>query len=262
MTLTPAQQSVIDSTAPAILVSAGPGSGKSRVLVERIKRLVLDPYVAPSRIVVLTYTNAAAKVLTDRLAEFGATLQFVGTLHGWLLRLLTQHGSLIGLPASLSVVDADEEKSLLADALEEVAFRGSKLDVEAEVAKGPAPRLNPMTKAGLAAEAFFQRLKADGILTYDMILFYGERLLKAMQAKGRAFYVDHLLCDEVQDFTAQDWRIIEASGVLNVWCCGDFDQAIFAWRSGEKTNGFEERCSLSLSAPTGVLISEWLGVLL
>lgn len=253
MTLTSAQRTVIESDAPAILVSAGPGAAKTTVLIARVQRL-LRSGVTPQRIVIITYTVAAANVLISRLIAGDAvatSLGYCGTLHGFLFRLLTRHGSLIGLPSQLAVVDADEEKALLAEAIEEMAYRGSLRDLLAEVAKGPAPRLNPMTKAGLAAEAFFQRLKADGILTYDMILFYGERLLKAMQAKGRAFYVDHLLCDEVQDFTAQDWRIIEASGVLNVWCCGDFDQAIFAWRSGEKTNGFEERCRIALPNAPG-----------
>ncbi len=241
MTFTPSQKAVIDATEPYLLVSACPGAGKSRVLVERIKRLIHDG-TDPQRIVAMSFTVAASAVIQERLGD--VKLGSNTTLHGFLLGLLTQHGHLIGLPASLAIVDEEEEKALLEDALDETAYRGSLKAVEAEVAKGPGPRLNQMTKEMIAAESFFQRLRADGILTFDCILYHGLRLLMKSPEVVNA---DYLMVDEIQDCTSQDWKIIEASGVPNIWCCGDFDQAIFGWRSGEKENGFETRCKMAMN---------------
>lgn len=225
MTLTASQLAAISAPEPYCLVEACPGAGKSAVLIERIRWIVRNG-TDPSRVVALTYTCAAAAVIIERLSCNGE-IGFCGTLHGWLLRLLTSHGHLIGLCGPISVIDEDEQNEILRDVLEETAYRGAVKAVAAEVSKGPVARLNPMTKEQIAAEAFFQRLKADGIFTYDMILHYGERLL----AKGVVLDVDHLLVDEAADLTEQDGRIITITGIPNIWICGDFDQSIFGWRS-------------------------------
>lgn len=236
MMLTSDQLAVVESKAQKILCSSGPGSGKSRVLVERIKHLIARG-VNPNRIVVLSFTVAASAVLQERLGEI--KLQCNSTIHSWLFSLLREHGNLIGLPSNLSVVDDDESKSLLSESLEEVAYKGTLREVESEVAKGPAPRPNPMTKAQIACEAFFQRLRADGILTFDMIEHLGLRLLLAMRSKGISLDVDHLLFDEAQDGTALEWSILDAANVPNFFAVGDADQRLYSWRGS--CDEFEKR---------------------
>ena len=276
MTLTPAQTAVIAATEPYLLVSATAGAGKSRVLIERIKRLVRDG-VKPERITVICYTNAAAAVLVERISGepasatmtragserdagrgrstsrvtdvltsspcAGSPLGFCGTLHGFLLRLLTRYGQVIGLCQSLSVVDEEEQEALMMDIIEETAWKGSLTAVKKAIAEGPVHRLNPMTGAEIAAEGFWQRLKADGILTYDSILHHGERLLKAMSAKGIELEVEHLLVDEANDLSDSDWRIIDATNVPNVFIVGDSDQRIMSFRGASEE--FEKRCKLA-----------------
>lgn len=238
MRLTIQQQAVVEATEPYLLISSGPGSGKSRVLIERIKWLIQNG-VSPSRIVAISYTCAASGVLQERLGD--VKLGCNSTLHAWLLSLLTTHGHMIGLPNHLSVIDEEEQAALLAESLEETAYRGSLKAVQAAVAEGPQARLNPMTAPQIAAEAFFQRLKADGILTYDMILFHGEHLLR--RVKGVTAGIEHLLCDESQDWAEIDWRILDATGIPNIFYVGDFDQRIMSFRGA--CGEFEKRCKMA-----------------
>ncbi len=237
--LTIAQQAVVDATDPYLIVSATAGAGKSKVLVERIKRLIRDG-TDPARIAAISFTNSASAVLQERLGD--VKLGWNTTLHGWLLGLLTQHGSLIGLYPPLSVIDEEEEKALLSDALDEVAYRGSIKAVEAEVDKGPGPRLNPMTACQIAAESFFYRLKSDGIFTFDMIEHFGFRLLRKNPGVVNA---DYLFLDEAQDCTDLEWRILDAAQVPHFMAIGDSDQRIYSWRGS--SNEFEKRCVMAIS---------------
>ncbi len=238
MTLTNEQQAVVDSDAPKILVNATPGSGKSRVLVERIKRLVRDG-ADPARIVCITFTCSAAAVLQDRLGDI--RLGFASTLHGWCFGLLARHGHLLGLDGSLSVVDEDGQAELLAEAIRDMAWKGSVKDIQLEVAKGPCDRTKPLTKAGLAAEAFFQRLAADRILTFDMIEHWG---LKLFQKDPSVVNADFIFLDEAQDCTDLEWQILDAAQVPNFMAIGDADQRLYSWRGS--SDQFEKRCRMAL----------------
>ena len=231
MTLTSEQQVVIDSTAKTVLCLAGPGAGKSATLLARIARLLRDGWPA-SRIVCITYTNNAANELTTRLNKMapGTVLNFCGTLHSWIFRLLNQHGRIIGLNPPLSVVDADGERELLLSAISEISWKGSIKEIEAEVANGPDGRQKPFTKAGLVAESFYQGLARDNVLSFSMILHYG---LKLLCSRSDLTGADHLMVDEIQDGSAEDWKIYYASGIENRFFVGDPNQAIYGFRGGD-----------------------------
>ncbi len=123
MTPNTEQQEVIESRASSILCIAGAGSGKTATLVARIARLIHEG-AAPASMVVITYTNAAARELTARIGD-GVKLGYVGTLHGFLLRLLTAQGRLIGLPSKLSVLDDDQKTGMLETIRDEMNSKAS-----------------------------------------------------------------------------------------------------------------------------------------
>jgi DNA helicase-2/ATP-dependent DNA helicase PcrA len=135
MNLTPVQQEVVDSDHPLVAVAATAGSGKSRVLVERIKRLVRQG-VNPRTIASISYTIRAAGELKERLE--GVDVGFIGTAHGWALRLLRRHGELVGFsdPARISVLNDSTITSMINDLIADNSWKGTLEDLKAEITKG------------------------------------------------------------------------------------------------------------------------------
>jgi hypothetical protein len=150
LNLNPEQQAAVDSDALTSVVVAGPGSGKSRTIIARIARLVnnppganhVGPFTAAARLVVITYTNAAAHVIAERLAALGIVVGYVGTLHGYCMRLIQAHGGLIGYRAgSVSIVPEDVREELLLEAKKKL---GSKISDTALLEFGK-PKERPLT---------------------------------------------------------------------------------------------------------------------
>src|SRR5688500_16153253 len=139
ITLNGAQETAVRSDSNLILCLAGPGSGKTRTLVERITRLCNDELATPSQIVAITFTNAAAAELEHRVARaFGwdVRLGYVGTLHGLMLTLVQQRAMELGYASSrLVVLDADQAKELLDRTIIELNYRGPRKAVTEAIPK-------------------------------------------------------------------------------------------------------------------------------
>lgn len=232
--LNPAQAAAVDSDSKSLLIAAGPGAGKTTVLVERIARL-LGQFVRREEIVAITYTNAAAAEIQRRIDQIpfggGGELGFCGTLHSFCLRLIQQYFDIIGYPsANLGVLDEEQSDALLRRCAADLNCRESMTTIRkalAHLAPGKFKGLAEMT-----AYRFVLELRRNGLISYDLILNQALFLIR----KGISLPYTHLLVDEFQDSAAIDARIYEELPFENKFFVGDDSQAIFAFRGGDVTN--------------------------
>jgi DNA helicase-2/ATP-dependent DNA helicase PcrA len=228
---TPQQAAAVSTSAPLTVVLAGPGSGKTRVLVDRIKRLLVTG-TAPADIVAITYTNDAAKEIMRRL---DAAIGYVGTLHGFCLKLLKERGAdLLGLPAGLSVMDEDAANEMLEQAAADLHWKGLKRDLDRALEDGPPLDALPLNLADglLVVSEFYRRQIRHGCLSFDAVLRLGELLL----SKWKGPFPAHLMVDEFQDAADIDGSIYFTAPFQSRFIVGDGDQAIFGFRGGSVNN--------------------------
>uniref|UniRef100_I2Q069 DNA 3'-5' helicase n=1 Tax=Desulfovibrio sp. U5L TaxID=596152 RepID=I2Q069_9BACT len=241
-TLDPDQLAAVTTKAHRALVLAGAGSGKTRVLTERIAYLIEECHASPSEIVAVTFTRKAAAEMRERLLKrignkaYGVTM---GTMHALALVQLRRFGELIGLrPENITVYSEWEESYLLREVAREVgALRGKtwkvpKKDVDAAFGAYYATGAEPdkLHSAGNLFCAFMARCRENNALTYGGLLT-GFRLLlpRVMEYLGWR----HVLVDEVQDLDRLQWGIIEALAwdlPASLFACGDIDQSLYSWR--------------------------------
>ena len=242
MKLNESQLKAVHSTAPRILCVSGAGSGKTRVYVNRIMRMIRGG-IDPRSIIAVTFTNAAAKEIQTRLGE-SIHLGFVGTLHGLCLRLLQQHGHLIGLAAKLTVLDDEETEALLTKVMADLSYKGTRKAVDAAVAKGLAFYRSGHWMASEHYDAervaweFYYRMVTGGNVTFDCILSLGLELLLNMATTTLGQYehlrrFEHVLVDEYQDANALDAAIYDALPVKTRFFVGDIRQSIYKFRGSD-----------------------------
>lgn len=248
--MTAPQRQAVETDHPNVFVVAGPGSGKTTVLAERIARLITSG-VPSARIVAITYTNAAARNIEQRVNDatpltagedghreiIGTTaFGFAGTLHGFCLRMLREYGEPAGYGLKTAVLDEDSANELLAAKIETVGCKDPIKKVIALKRFGRPIRVagSVFDKAQLAILSYMDELKESSLLDFDLILTEFARVLKASPAIQAAIHsrFEHLLDDEVQDHAATDWEIISALPIANKFLVGDPDQAIFGFRGG------------------------------
>ena len=221
-TLNPSQQAAVASTEPRIIVSASPGSGKSSVLIARIEhRISLG--TDPARIYCITFTQAGAKVMSDRLKERGISVGFAGTRHSLMYRMLNRHGQAIGYRAGgVNLITEDDAESLLLACAKELGWKGSRKALD----------FTSNTAVALIRKEYTHRLRRSNLVDYDGALTEGLRLLQLPEVADQ-LAVDEAYTDEAQDNSRVDWQIDEAIPAKMKFWVGDVDQAIFEWRGAE-----------------------------
>lgn len=263
MNLNPQQLTAAHCAGAIVLVPAAAGSGKTRVLVERIQWL-LDQGVSASDICAVTFTSAAAKEIATRVAQtevrkrihMTATMSIsnysiledlkcethpcrlghCGTLHALLLKMLRQHADKLGLLNELSVMDEDEADEQLKNIAASFKVKSSLKSLQEAVACVLASGADndSLSKTGVVAAEFIRQMKQTGEFTYDALLSFGHRLALL---HPECFPFKHLLVDEVQDNAVTDWRIYEAMLCETKFYVGDPRQRIFSFR-GSSATGF------------------------
>jgi DNA helicase-2/ATP-dependent DNA helicase PcrA len=241
--LDPDQLAAVTTDAPRALVLAGAGSGKTRVLTERIAYLIEECHASPSEIVAVTFTRKAAGEMRERLVKrignkaFGVTM---GTMHALALVQLRRFGELLGLrPDNITVYSEWEESFLLRQVATEMgALKGktwklSKKAVDATFSMYYSTGIEPSElDKGLfnLFRAFMARCRENNALTYGGLLTGFMLLLpRVMQYLGWR----HVLVDEVQDLDRLQWGLLEtmAKGLpASLFAVGDSSQAIYQWR--------------------------------
>jgi DNA helicase-2/ATP-dependent DNA helicase PcrA len=203
------QRAIIESTESKIFVVAGPGSGKTATLVERIKRDAEK--IETMGMVIITFTNAGANELKKRLGDIEPG--YIGTLHGYCFRMLVKYGDALGYRKGISIFPEDSKEALLVQVADFLSIKASK------------KKLMENPPDAVKAEYLF-RLKSENMVDFDGILTEALRLLKEwVQYPFPALYVD-----EAQDSGPVDWAIYEALQARQKIFIGDFDQSIYGFR--------------------------------
>lgn len=257
------QLAAVLATEKHVVVASVAGSGKSRVIVERIKH-VISQGTDPKRICMVTFTVTAAKEIQNRLVCqqcggagfwpepvgvqgdnqpvqcqcFGEPLRlgYCGTLHGLLLKAIRHSPHLVGYSTQPSVLNEEAAETMLEEAAKESRWTGSLEELRKAAAR-TIRKKGALSKLEAAAVHYQQKLVDAGLVDYDGILRLG---LEMAYSEEFPFKFDHLLVDESQDSAVIDFEIYDAMGVENTFFCGDFAQRIYSFRGS--SDGFEKLC--------------------
>jgi DNA helicase-2/ATP-dependent DNA helicase PcrA len=253
------QRDAVTTLAGPLLVLAGAGTGKTRVITFRIARLI-QTGIAPHRILAVTFTNKAAREMRERARKIlgrrkkGDKEPEISTFHSLCVRVLRRHARLLGYPEEFTIYDRGDQETLARNALRDVRVGHETLKpsdllgyignwksqgVRADAALDLAGK----DKAQLAAMAYGKyqsALKAAGAMDFDDLLLCTEELFtKHAEARfAEASRFDHLLIDEYQDTNGLQYRIVKAMADRhrNLCVVGDDDQSIYGWRGAEVTH--------------------------
>jgi DNA helicase II / ATP-dependent DNA helicase PcrA len=229
MTLNPEQLEAVHSAARNVVVVAAPGSGKTRVIVERYAMLHrANPLDAQSS-VIITYTVKAASELRERIRshpEQPKEPNYVGTLHSYLLRLLRSHGDLIGMAPDISVADEETSHRILKECVETLGWKKPFSQAE----KAVECKSLTDVKAQALFTTFHRRMERAHLISYDGILEKGFLLL--LNHASKVAKASHLMVDEYQDVSLSDHQTYLHMPAVNRFVVGDKRQAIFGFRGG------------------------------
>ncbi len=257
--LNPEQRAAVETTEGPLLVLAGAGTGKTRVLTTRIAHILASSRAYPSQILAVTFTNKAAREMRQRIGDVigGAVegMTWLGTFHAIGVKILRRHAELVGLKSGFTILDPDDQLRLLKQVLE-----AAGIDKERWPARQLAGLIDNWKNRGLtpdkvpAADAFsfaggkgrdlyaaYQaRLKDLNACDFGDLLLECLRLFRehpdVLEAYHKRFR--YILVDEYQDTNVAQylWLRLLAQGSPNVCCVGDDDQSIYGWRGAEVDN--------------------------
>ena len=253
--LNPAQANAVCAPDGPVLVLAGPGSGKTRVLTHRIAWLIHERGVSPYGIMAVTFTNKAAKEMVSRLRDLvgpEAHSLTVGTFHAACARFLRSEATHLGISPHFVIYDADDQSRLVARAIKELnldagQYRPAAVHGAISRAKNDlvtASTYIPQTYWHEAVARVWERYEqlkdANQALDFDDLLLKAEELLR-VHASVRERYqrrYQHILVDEFQDTNKAQYELLKllADARKNLFCVGDEDQSIYSWRGADFRN--------------------------
>jgi DNA helicase-2/ATP-dependent DNA helicase PcrA len=253
------QRDAVTTLSGPLLVLAGAGTGKTRVITFRIARLI-QAGTLPHRILAVTFTNKAAREMRDRAQKQlgrrkkGDKPPEISTFHSLCVRVLRRHARLLGYPEAFSIYDRGDQETLARNALRDVRVGHETLKpadllgyignwksqgVRADSAFDAAAK-DKEQLAAMAYGKYQSALKAAGAMDFDDLLLCTEELFtKHADARyAEASRFDHLLIDEYQDTNGLQYRIVKAMADRhrNLCVVGDDDQSIYGWRGAEVTH--------------------------
>ena len=261
--LNPAQLEAVTTLAGPLLILAGPGSGKTRVITHRIAYLIQQEGVLPHRIMAVTFTNKAASEMRLRLERLVGPRSgdlTVGTFHATCARILRRDGHQIGLDPSFVIYDDDDQISLVKSVLKELeldekryparpflsAISSAKSELKGPVEYGEFTTSYWQEVASRVYRRYQEMLKTNRALDFDDLLMITVQLFKDCPDVLARYHdrYQHLLVDEFQDTNIAQYAIVKQLGARsrNVCVVGDPDQSIYSWRSADIRNilNFEE----------------------
>lgn len=256
--LTAPQRQVVDHGDGALLVVAGPGSGKTRVLTERVRRL-LSQDQEHFRVLCLTFTNKAANEMAERLDDVPSIAEraFIGTLHSFCTEVLANRGTTVGINGLPNIFDSyQDRKQILREAVEAVPGLLAELRASGD-AKAQGRRLdawlegiseaknNLLTPDALEDDQFSAlyveydaALRACDAVDFDDLLLLTYRLFEE-RPKIADFYrrqYRYICVDEAQDLNEAQYRVLSSlcgNDYRNIMLVGDPKQAIFTWNGAD-----------------------------
>jgi DNA helicase II / ATP-dependent DNA helicase PcrA len=256
--LNPEQQAAVEAVEGPVLVLAGAGTGKTRVLTTRLAHILHQHLAFPSQILVVTFTNKAAREMGQRIAALvGRAVEglWLGTFHAIGVRLLRRHAELVGLKSNFTILDTDDQLRLLKQLIE-----AEQLDPKRWPPRQLAASIDRWKDRGLTPEkvppgegenfangrgvslykAYQERLKILNACDFGDLLLHcltiftdNADILASYQKQFR-----YILVDEYQDTNVSQYLLLRllAQRHRNICCVGDDDQSIYSWRGAEVGN--------------------------
>ncbi len=254
--LNDAQREAVAAPPGPLLILAGAGSGKTRVLTSRIAYLVEAHQVSPLSILAVTFTNKASREMRGRIEQLlGLPMggMWIGTFHSLAHRLLRQHHEDAGLPTGFQILDSDDQLRMIKRSLKELDLDESYwppkqvqwfINGHKEEGRRPAqvpPSNDPQQQTLLAVYSHYESLcQRFGLIDFSELLLRAFELLKNNEVL-RARYQDrfqHVLVDEFQDTNSIQyaWLKLLVQHSKNLFAVGDDDQSIYGWRGAKVEN--------------------------
>jgi DNA helicase II / ATP-dependent DNA helicase PcrA len=253
--LNPQQKKAVTADLGQVLVLAGPGSGKTRVLTLRVAYLILTLGVRPANILAVTFTNKAAREMENRLSTLlGEKIQgiWLGTFHATCARLLRRESGLLPFTSNFVIFDSDDQENLVKRALKD-------LNIDDKVNR-PASMLSAISQAknnlvlpnnyptrsyreeivSRVYKRYQTLLQTCNAVDFDDLLLYAVRVLEenppVKEKYARRF--EHVLVDEFQDTNTAQYRLLQLLCGFhnNIFVVGDEDQSIYRWRGADYKN--------------------------
>ena len=257
-TLNGPQREAVVTTEGPLLVLAGAGSGKTRVLTYRIANILDQDLAAPWEILAITFTNKAAAEMRERLAQLVGTRSrgmWVSTFHSMCVRMLRADAERLGFTKNFTIYDTDDLKRLYKDIMAELNIDPKRFPVnqlmnrisQAKndlVTPGNFDAHDPVGKvAERVYERLQERLRAANAFDFDDLLLYGYLLLKNHEDVREAYQdrFRYLMVDEYQDTNRAQYAITQllAAKRRNIMVVGDDYQSIYSWRGADLRNILE-----------------------
>ncbi len=255
--LNPEQSCAVEHGDGPLLVLAGAGSGKTRVLTARVARLIGEEGIAPQHIIAVTFTNKAAGMMRDRITGLLGSDPvglWVGTFHSICARLLRREGDRLERGARFSIYAEDDALRALKTAMEEVGLdpaRWTPRVLRSRISDAKNALIGPEEYTSTAFDlisravadvypAYERILARSAAYDFDDLLVQAVRLLETIPEVGERYAsrFEHVLVDEYQDTNHAQYRIIRhlAGGHGNICVVGDDDQSIYGWRGADLRN--------------------------
>ncbi len=256
--LNPVQQQAVQATKGPVLVLAGAGSGKTRVIAHRIAWLLGVEGVHPRHVLAVTFTNKAADEMRRRVEDLvlpaGIRPPLIATFHSTCVRILRERARLVGLSPRFVIYDEEDRLSLVKEAMRELDMderqttpasvvhrishaKNHMLSVEEAERLARAPREERIAQLYRRYE---EKLRSVGAVDFDDLLLLVVKLLEG-SAEALAWYRvlwTHVLVDEYQDTNRAQYRIIQllTQEHRNLCVVGDPDQSVYRWRGADLRN--------------------------
>ena len=256
--LNPEQRQAVEAIDGPVLVLAGAGTGKTRVLTTRFAHILLSGRAAPGQVLAVTFTNKAAREMRERVgAILGRPAEglWLGTFHALCARMLRRHADLVGLTSGFTILDSDDQLRLLKQVMEAARIDAKRWLPQVLMGmiqrwkdRGVTPDKVTVAEEGDFAggmaktlyAAYQARLRQLNTADFGDLLLHMVEVLRSrpdiLAEYGRRFR--YILVDEYQDTNLVQymWLRLLAQAHRNICCVGDDDQSIYSWRGAEVEN--------------------------
>lgn len=248
------QKAAVQAVMGKVRVTAGAGTGKTKTLTSRYAYLVNEVGIAPGHVLCLTFTNKAAREMSQRIATLvgrGGVNDFVSTIHGFCVKVLRRDVYRLGFPQSFLILDQEDAKALATEVMDELKLSRRDITVRKfldaiglqkgmEDVRYVKTYMDSGASVGAANDKFtlyLQKQLKHFALDYDDLIYFTLHLFDTYP-EVREYWQNELqfvMVDEAQDCNSADWRIINhiTAKYGNLFVVGDPDQAIYEWRGAE-----------------------------
>ena len=252
------QRRAVETVDGPLLVLAGAGTGKTRVLTTRFAHILLTGRASPGQVLAVTFTNKAAREMRDRVGSLlgrPAEGLWLGTFHALCARMLRRHAEHVGLTSSFSILDTDDQQRLLKQVMEAMRIDTKRWALPAVMSllqrwkdRGQTPDRVSAADAGDFAggraveiySAYQARLRTLNATDFGDLMLHMTEIMRAQPDVLAQYHriFRYILVDEYQDTNVVQylWLRLLAQQSQNICCVGDDDQSIYSWRGAEVEN--------------------------